>query len=49
MKNMSLRNGFFVVAKRKSLFDDKSVEIQELTFIIKEDINALNQDIAKVS
>lgn len=39
---------FFTVAKRKSLFDDKSVEIQELTYIIKEDINGLNQDIAKL-
>lgn len=38
----------YIVAKRRSLFDDKSVEIQELTYIIKEDINGLNQDIAKV-
>jgi len=37
------------VAKRKSLFDDNSEEIQRLTFVIKEDINALNQDIARVS
>jgi len=37
-----------LLAKRKSLFEDKSVEIQELTFIIKEDINGLNQDIAKL-
>lgn len=30
--------GFFVsaVAKRKSLFDDKAVEIEELTYIIKQ-------------
>jgi len=35
-----------LLAKRKSLFDDKSIEIQELTFIIKEDINALNKVIA---
>lgn len=27
---------FIPVAKRKSLFDDKSVEIEELTYIIKQ-------------
>jgi len=37
-----------VVAKRKSLFDDKPLEIQELTYIIKEDINSLNQQIAQL-
>lgn len=37
-----------MLAKNKSLFNDKSVEIQELTLIIKEDINGLNKDIAKV-
>jgi len=37
-----------LLAKRKSLFDDKSVEIQELTFIIKEDINSLNKGIARL-
>lgn len=36
------------VAKRKSLFDDRSAEIQELTYIIKGDINSLNQQIAKL-
>ena len=36
------------VAKRKSLFDDKPVEIQELTYIIKEDINSLNKQIAQL-
>lgn len=32
------RRGFFIsaVAKRKSLFDDKAVEIEELTYIIKQ-------------
>lgn len=35
-----------LLAKRKSLFDDKPVEIQELTYIIKEDINSLNKQIA---
>jgi syntaxin 5 len=33
------------VVKKKSLFDDKPVEIQELTFVIKEDINRLNGSI----
>lgn len=36
------------MAKRKSLFDDRPVEIQELTYIIKGDLNALNQQIAKL-
>lgn len=34
------------MAKRKSLFDDRSAEIQELTYIIKGDLNSLNQQIA---
>lgn len=34
------------VAKRKTLFDDKPVEIGELTFIIKQDIAKLNKQIA---
>ena len=36
------------MAKRKSLFDDKPVEIQELTYIIKQDINSLNKQIAQL-
>ena len=36
------------MAKRKSLFDDKSVEIQELTYIIKQDINSLNKQIGQL-
>lgn len=36
------------MAKRKSLFDDRPVEIQELTYIIKGDLNALNQAIGKL-
>lgn len=36
------------VAKKKSLFDDRPQEIQELTYIIKGDLNALNQQIAKL-
>lgn len=37
-----------ILAKRKSLFDDKPVEIQELTYIIKQDINSLNKQIAQL-
>eukprot|EP00794_Sanderia_malayensis_P020583 gene20583-22609_t len=37
-----------LLAKRKSLFDDKSIEIQELTYIIKQDINQLNQQLAEL-
>jgi syntaxin 5 len=33
------------VARRRTLFDDRPVEINELTFIIKQDLNALNQQI----
>ncbi|KAI8479848.1 Syntaxin-5 [Branchiostoma belcheri] len=36
------------MAKRKSLFDDKPVEIQELTYIIKQDIASLNKQIAEL-
>lgn len=36
------------MAKRKSLFNDKPTEIQELTYIIKEDLNSLNQQIAQL-
>ncbi|KAJ7651711.1 t-SNARE [Mycena polygramma] len=34
------------VAKRKTLFDDRPVEISELTFIIKQDIANINKQIA---
>ncbi|XP_018326766.1 syntaxin-5 [Agrilus planipennis] len=37
-----------LLAKRKSLFDDRSAEIQELTYIIKGDLNSLNQQIAQL-
>ncbi|TRZ07055.1 hypothetical protein HGM15179_020052 [Zosterops borbonicus] len=37
-----------ILAKRKSLFDDKSVEIEELTYIIKQDMNSLNKQIAQL-
>ena len=39
---------FILVAKRRALFDDKPVEIQELTYIIKQDINSLNEQIAQL-
>lgn len=37
-----------ILAKRKTLFDDRPAEIQELTYIIKGDLNSLNQQIAKL-
>ncbi|XP_011207010.2 syntaxin-5 [Bactrocera dorsalis] len=37
-----------LLAKKKSLFDDRPQEIQELTYIIKGDLNALNQQIARL-
>ncbi|KAJ8282811.1 hypothetical protein COCON_G00053300 [Conger conger] len=37
-----------ILAKRKSLFDDKAVEIEELTYIIKQDMNSLNKQIAQL-
>ncbi|KAI5105258.1 syntaxin 5 [Silurus meridionalis] len=37
-----------ILAKRKSLFDDKAVEIEELTYIIKQDLNSLNKQIAQL-
>lgn len=37
-----------MLAKRKSLFDDRGSEIQELTYIIKGDLSSLNQQIAKL-
>ncbi|WAQ83114.1 hypothetical protein PtA15_3A481 [Puccinia triticina] len=36
------------LAKRKTLFDDRPVEISELTYIIKQDIAQLNQQIAQL-
>ncbi|GAA5974690.1 hypothetical protein JCM11641_007224 [Rhodosporidiobolus odoratus] len=36
------------LAKRKTLFDDRPVEISELTYIIKQDIAALNAQIAQL-
>ncbi|XP_070290628.1 syntaxin-5-like [Salvelinus sp. IW2-2015] len=37
-----------ILAKRKSLFDDKAVEIEELIYIVKQDINSLNKQIALI-
>jgi len=37
-----------LLAKRKTIFDDRPQEIQELTFIIKEDMNALNRQIGQL-
>ncbi|KAI1845448.1 hypothetical protein JX265_012457 [Neoarthrinium moseri] len=34
------------LARRKTLFDDRPVEINELTFIIKQDLSSLNQQIS---
>lgn len=42
------REKLTILAKRKSLFDDKAVEIEELTYIIKQDINSLNKQIAQL-
>ena len=36
------------VAKKRSLFDDRPQEIQELTYIIREDITNLNKQIAQL-
>jgi hypothetical protein len=36
------------VAKRKTLFDDRPVEISELTYIIRQDISSLNAQIAQL-
>lgn len=36
------------MAKKKSLFDDRPAEIQELTYIIKGDLTALNQQIGRL-
>lgn len=38
----------FVVAKRTSVFDDPTKEIQELTALIKQDITALNSAVVDI-
>lgn len=37
-----------ILAKKKSLFDDRPIEIQDLTYIIKQDISSLNKQIAQL-
>ena len=36
------------MAKRKSLFDDRPVEINELTYVIKQDLASLNAQISSL-
>lgn len=36
------------LAKRKAIFDDRPVEISELTYVIKQDLAALNQQISNL-
>lgn len=36
------------MAKRRTLFDDRPVEINELTFVIKQDLSSLNQQIGSL-
>lgn len=37
-----------LLAKKKSIFDDRPHEIQELTYIIKQDLSSLNKQIAQL-
>ena len=37
-----------LLARRKTLFDDRPQEIQRLTVIIKDDMNALNKQIGRL-
>ncbi|EAU92740.2 integral membrane protein sed5 [Coprinopsis cinerea okayama7 len=47
ISNTSLKlNKLAQLAKRKTLFDDRPVEISELTFIVKQDIANINKQIA---
>lgn len=36
------------MARRRTLFDDRPVEINELTYIIKQDLSSLNQQIGNL-
>ena len=36
------------MAKRKTLFDDRPIEISELTYVIRQDISSLNTQIASL-
>jgi syntaxin 5 len=37
-----------LVARRKTLFDDRPTEINELTFVIKQDLSSLNRQISEL-
>jgi len=37
-----------IVAKQSTLFNDKSMQIHDLTLLIKEDISQLNRDIGQL-
>ncbi|KIH87443.1 syntaxin 5 [Sporothrix brasiliensis 5110] len=37
-----------LLAKRKSMFDDKSTEVNELTFVVKQNLAGLNQQISNL-
>lgn len=39
---------FLLVAKNSSLFNDKSMEIQDLTLSVKQDISNMNRQIAQL-
>lgn len=39
---------YFSVCKKRSLFDDRPVEIQELTYIVKQDITSLKKQIGQL-
>jgi hypothetical protein len=38
----------YLVAKQSTLFNDKSMQIHDLTLSIKEDISQLNRDIGQL-
>ena len=39
---------WYPVARRKTLFDDRPVEIAELTYVIKQDLSSLNSQISSL-
>lgn len=45
---MTLTDTKKTVAKRKALFDDKPVEIAELTYVIKQDLSSINAQISSL-
>lgn len=47
IKDILIRS-IILVAKRKSIFNDRQVEIEELTNIIKTDLKSLNHQIGKL-